>query len=452
MEARSRADEVPVRLSVGYYDPVRDYQAGMQTAERPGVGRVEASLDMPALLSAATARGLAEQRLHALWTARTTLDLRCDWRALTLEPGAVVTVAGQAGRWRVESCEWEAMAVSLRLARVVGGAVPLVEAAGGESVMQIDRPHGATSLIVADLPVYGDELATTPLVVCAAAGAQEGWRSAELLVKDGVTGGLTSMGGTAPPAIMGYVEVPPVAGAGAALMDRRSAVEVTLLNDRMALTGFRDADLLQGGNHALVGQEVLQFGDAERIGERRWRLTRLLRGRRGTEWAMGLHEEGERFLLLDAVTLVEVPSSELAVGATLRLAAIGIGDATPAEAEEVVEGQALLPLSPAHLRVWALDASGSAWRMSWIRRSRVGWRWIDAIDAPLGEERERYAVSLARAGSVFRAAETSGAAWLYDSDAVGADRSAGISGEVVVTIRQIGTYGVGRSTSARFVL
>lgn len=452
VDARSRAEDVPVRLNAGYYDPARDYQAGVQTAERPGVGRVEVSLDLPALLTANTARGLAEQRLRALWAARTTLDVRCDWRALTLEPGALVTVAGEGGRWRIERCEWEAMAVRLRLARVAGGAAPAVEAAGGESVSQIDRPHGATSLIVADLPAFGDEAATAPLVVCAAAGGGEGWRAAELFAEDGATGALTSLGGTAPPAVMGQVGVLPAAKAGAALMDRRSAVEVTLLNDGMTLTGVEDADLLQGSNPALLGREVIQFGGAERIGERRWRLTRLLRGRRGTEWAMGLHEEGERFLLLDAVTLVDVPSSHLAVGTSVRIDAIGIGDAAPVEAEEWVTGQAMLPLSPAHVRVRAVDASGSAWRMDWIRRSRVGWRWRDFIDAPLGEEQERYAVSLSHAGAVFRAVETSGAGWLYDAEAVRADRAAGIGGEVAVTIRQIGTYGAGQPATGRFVL
>jgi hypothetical protein len=56
--------------------------------------------------------------LQALWTGRRALELRCDWRALTLEPGAVVTVEGQSGRWQIERSEWEAMGVRLSLRQV----------------------------------------------------------------------------------------------------------------------------------------------------------------------------------------------------------------------------------------------------------------------------------------------------------------------------------------------
>jgi hypothetical protein len=49
---RARAEDVPVRMSVRHYDPARDYQAGLQTSERGGAGRVERDLDLPASLSA----------------------------------------------------------------------------------------------------------------------------------------------------------------------------------------------------------------------------------------------------------------------------------------------------------------------------------------------------------------------------------------------------------------
>lgn len=106
--SRGRAEEVPVRLIARHYDPARDYQAGAQTAERPGAGRIEANLDLPATLDAGVARSLAEARLQRLWAARNAMELRCDWRALTLDPGTVVAVAGQAGRWRIDYSEWEA--------------------------------------------------------------------------------------------------------------------------------------------------------------------------------------------------------------------------------------------------------------------------------------------------------------------------------------------------------
>ena len=51
--------------------------------------------------------------------------------------------------------------------------------------------------------------------------------------------------------------------------------------------------------------------------------------------------------------------------------------------------------------------------MRWTRRSRAGWRWIDGVDAPLGEERERYRVTLASGREVECDAP---ALWVPDAD------------------------------------
>jgi len=446
---RARAEDVPVRMSVRHYDPARDYQAGLQTSERGGAGRVERDLDLPASLSASEARALAEAQVQQLWTGRRTLELRCDWRALTLEPGAVVTIEGQSGRWRIERSEWEAMGVRLALRQVGGAGVLAPPADAGTSISQADVLHGATTLRVADLPMPGDALLTEPLVVAAAAGAQAGWRVAELFVEDATTGGLTSIGGTAPSAIVGTVLATPSAAASPALFDTVSAIDVQLLNGVMTLASADDASLLRGANMALVGGEVIQFGVASQTGPDTWRLTRLLRGRRGTEWAMTGHAGGEAFLLLDQTSLLAIPSSYAAMGSTLLMDAIGIGDTTPATASALVAGQAVLPLSPVHVRA---IQSGGDWQFGWVRRSRIGWQWLDGVDAPLGEAQESYRIDLKRAGAVFRSATVSAPAWTYAAASITADNLAGITGAVTAEIRQIGDFGASRPVTLNFLI
>lgn len=446
---RGRAEDVPIYLSARYYDPARDYQAGVQTAQRPGPGRREGNLDLPAVLDANVARSFAEARLQQLWTGRNVLELRCDWRALTIEAGMVVTVAEQAGRWRIEQSEWEGMGVRLRMRQVGGAGVVASSANAGEGVVQADVSHGVTSLILADVPQPTDEPVNAPVVVAAAAGVSPGWRSAELFVEDIPTGGLTSLGISAAPAIMGQVGALPLQEVSSQLFDLVSAVDVTLLHEDMLLANTDDAALLRGENSALMGQEIIQFGGATQIGPASWRLERLLRGRRGTEWAMSSHITGERFVLLEQDSLFAVPSSYLQTGAQLRLNAIGIGDLSPVQAEETVSGQAIVPLAPVYLRS---DFSSGDWQFDWIRRSRNGWGWNDAVDVPLGEESERYQVQLSQEGTVFRAAEVYAASWVYDAASIVVDQSAGISGAVHVEIRQIGTYGLGRPVAATISL
>lgn len=447
--SRGRAEDVPVRLVAHYYDPARDYQAGAQRAERPGAGRSEASLDLPAALDAGSARAMAEAQLRRLWTGRNGLDMRCDWRALAFDPGMIVPVEGQAGRWRIEQIEWEGMGVRLRLGKIGGAMGAELPASPGEPVLQVDGLHGPTRLVLADLPVVTEEAAATPAVVVVAAGAEPGWRGAELFVEDEVGGGLVSLGGTAAPAIIGGVTRAPEAGVSPGLFDMVSVVEVDLLHDGMQLFSADDAALLAGANRALLGRELLQFGEAHRTGERQWRLTRLLRGRRGTEWAMAGHGIGEDFVLLEEEALFAIPSDHIRIGTDLLIDAIGVGDVVPVRSRAAMEGQALLPLSPVHAR--ALGGE-DGWRIDWTRRSRSGWRWNDGVDAPLGEERELYRLTLGQGGSIIRSVDVAEPGWTYDAATMAGDRARGFGGPVSVEIRQVGTHGMGRSAVAALML
>jgi hypothetical protein len=116
----------------------------------------------------------------------------------------------------------------------------------------------------------------------------------------------------------------------------------------------------------------MQFGRAERVGERRYRLSRLLRGRRGTEWAASGHVAGEAFALLDRETILPVPVPPGAIGADAALFAVGIGDeAGGVSATRTATAESLRPPSPVHLGAERLAGGGDV-RIRWTRRSRLG--------------------------------------------------------------------------------
>lgn len=398
------ADGVPVALSLRHYDAARDYQAGVQRVTRPGPGRSERGIELPAVLAADAARGLAGERLASGWTGRATMVLRCGWAALGLAPGMVMRVADAPGQWRIEEREWEAMAVRLSLRRVPGaGGVMPGGASSGVIVRQVDAPHGVTSLILADLPRLTDGGANAPLVVAAASGGP-GWRSAALFAMSG-TGEAVPIGRSAPRAVIGVADTTLLPGS-VAMVDGQNAMRVTLLAADMELLSADEAGLAQGRNLCLVGRELIQFGAAVQTGEASYRLTDLRRGLRGTEWAMADHAAGEAFLLVEEERLVE-PLAMLGVagevGGTVQLSAIGLGDVEPVVAEVAVTGEALVPPAPVHLTARAVSGG---WVIGWTRRSRAGWRWSSGGDVPLGEESERYAVRVLDGDVVVRSAET----------------------------------------------
>jgi putative tail protein len=397
---RQAAGSLPAEVGIAYHDPARDYQTGLQRATTAGASAAALRSDrraLPAALGADAAKALAEYRLASLWAGRATAKLRLAWRRSGLRPGAHVRIEGAAGLWRVSHWTLERMATALALVRVPGAGPPTVSGASpGRPIGHVDRPHGPTTLRILDLPLGGEQRRDGPDLLVAAAGAEEGWRRAELIASYDGGASWQAAGSTAGAAVMGEA-VGALAPGGPALFDGTSSVEVELLNDSMWLESRDDAALAGGANLAAIGDELIQFGAAEPLGERRFRLSRLLRGRRGTEWAAATHEAGEAFVMIEPDRLAALEAPAAVLGGEARLVGSGIGDGPEgAEAIRAVTGEAMRPPAPVHLAAEALAGGDLAIR--WVRRSRNGWAWLGGADAPLGEESERYRLTLAAAG------------------------------------------------------
>jgi Putative phage tail protein len=437
-KVRTAHANLPNALSVAHYEPDRDYQQGLQRVRRAGGGEREDRIDLPLTMSAAPLKALAGAALSRGQEGQRRANIRLPWKALDIRPASLVTLPDDETVWRVSSVALNRMVVEAELVAHSGEAPVMPRADPGTGMLQPDRPHGPTTLLVCDLPVLDDENAVSPRIAVAAAGAGQGWKRASLLtsIDDGIS--WQEAGSTAPAAVMGQTINRLEAGTSL-IEDRVSTLDVVLLHGAMALRDAAQPAILAGDNAALIGHEIVQFARAEPIGTTSYRLSGLLRGRRGTEWAISEHRPGDAFLLLDAdaLAMLTVPTGT----ARLRVLASGVGDDAPASATLEVSGEAVRPLPPAHLRASA--GEDGAIRIHWVRRSRVGWRWIDGVDAPLGEERERYLVTTAPDVGPAVAAETA----MPEHSLSGAMRetmvAAGAS-RITVLVQQIGSHAVSR--------
>lgn len=410
-------DVVPSSVTVAHYDPARDYQIGVQRARRPG-GVRDDRVELAAALDAATARTLAQDRLarHAVERVRRIVTLGPE--ALTITPGNIVRIDGEAGRWRVIEAAWEAMAVRLTCVPLGQGG-PILPASPGRIARAADRVIGATRLIAFEAPPLTDELLSAPRLSVVAAGGP-GWRQAELAysLDDGAS--WTALGPTALPGIIGVVSaVTP--GGGGALVDRRGRFDVQLVED---LADADDAALDAGANLAWIDGELIQFAQARPLGDKRWRLSGLRRGLRGTEAMIGQAAPGASFVLIapGSVRTLDVPIEML--GRSVRFLAHGLGDPVEGvQASAAVTGLSVLPPPPVGWRC-RRGADGRV-TIGWTRRSRIGWRWLDRVDAPLGEETERYRITIGD-----RVEELTSPMW-----------SGTVADGTRVAIRQIGTWG-----------
>jgi hypothetical protein len=430
---RQAAGTLNAALTIGYSDPALDYQRGSQSARRDVPARRAGAIDLPAAVDAATARGIVEARLAREWAGRTTARMALPWRHLDLAAGAIVTVPGQGGRWRIAERAFEAMALTITARRLPAAAGDAPPASAGAGLHPPDLVQGPTTLALLDLPSLGDDPAAAPTLLVAAAGGSAGWRKAALTLSLDDGASWQVIGGTAPPAVIGRAATR-LAPAGGALRDGAHGVDIELLHDGMALAGSDATGISARANLALLGDELIQFATAVRIGPRLFRLGGVLRGRRGSEWAMAGHAAGERFVLVDAAALLPVPLPLSAIGHTIRVSASGTGDAGPAEAAIAFQARALRPPPPVALTATPMPDGSLA--IGWTRRSRAGWDWLDATDAPLAEEAERYRLTVSRPGGTALAL-TVGAP---SASLSAAQLSAiGGAGPVTIAVAQVGT-------------
>jgi Putative phage tail protein len=436
---------IPEVVTLGYNDVGRDYLIGSQRARRDGASRREVRVELPAALDAAAAKTLAEARLTRFWAERSRASVTLPWRMLTVGPGDMVVIPDLAGMWRVARVTFEAMVVRLDLMLQVPMSAVVATADAGRNRAQIDLPHGPTTLQVIDLPQLSDAAETSASVVIAANGATGGWRRASLMTS--IDGGVTyaDAGSTALPAIMGQTVTVLNAGLGAgetALIDRVNSVEVQMIHAGLSLHDADGDALLGGENLAMIGDELVQFGRAEPLGNGRWRLSELWRGRRGTEWAAGSHAASSPFVLIEAIALAPLPV-QAAVGG-VRVMATGVGDPTGVVAVGPGQvGAATRPLTPVAMTV---VPSGGDVMIGWTRRSRDGWRWADAIEVPLAEESERYRVTKIAAGRADLTIEVAGPTWTYTSAERSADLVAGAA-TAVISVVQVGASGVSHAAA-----
>lgn len=430
---RSRSEGRTAGMAaIRYYDPARDYQPGLQhTDNAPLHAR---TFQFPGAFSASDARLLAQRANRRAATGQERLSWRCAELDPEIAPGTLVTIPGFAGIFMVAGWEWRERGVELDLVRHRIGSEEVAVADPGSGWTPPDRLPSPTSLRVFETPWDGFGNAKARSVYAAAGAATGRWSGCALYAER--ERALTPLGLAARDrAVMGALSEP-LKASSAMRFEPEASLQLHLIDHDAALASCSLAELAQGSNRLLVGSEVLQFQNAEPLGEGGWLLTGLLRGRGGTEiHALAGHATGAAATLLDT-RLLALGENALAM-ATESFAAIGLGDEEPALAEVENAGASLRPPSPVHAHM-TVAADGSL-DCSWVRRARGQWNWPDEVDLPLVEEMEVYEVG-------FGAIDAPHRLWAAPSpsfhlESVTSDALLSSHGPGPFWVRQVGSFG-----------
>ena len=400
---RGQETELPHEVSFGFTDGAADYRRSAVTSRRlTGGSNRTLHSDFAVVTDDAAATRRADIWLQDLWAGRESAEFSLGMRQLSLTPGDVVGVTINARRRLFEigelvdtesrkvtarSIDPEVFSVPLFAPRVKPPAIP--PALGPVQALVLDLP----SLDASEPPVL------TRLAVFADPwpGSVSVWRSADGLSFERAATAFA-------PSIIGETLDPLPAGP-TSRWDRGNTVRVQLYGG--ALTSLTDARVLDGANAAAVlnaagGWEIVQFANAELVGDRIYRLSRLLRGQAGSEYAIASPlAAGAPFVVLDD-HLIQLASGLGALDRAihLRIVATGRSHDDPSALSLTVTPQAaaLMPLSPVHVRATRGD---DGIYVSWIRRTRHdGDNW--AVEVPLGEDSESYVLEILSGTTVVR--------------------------------------------------
>lgn len=227
------------------------------------------------------------------------------------------------------------------------------------------RVIGDTVLNFIDCPILSDSDDKLGYYI-AVTGATENWSGA--LVELSIDGGNTFT-----QSYQGYAEsVSGVVTVGCGVHsvyypDVKNTITVKLTTSDLTLESASLSQMMSRANLAIVGNELINFGDINEISEGVYEISNLLRGRKGTEVAS--HLAGERFVLLERQALYFIPADLYLLNRQLTFKATSYGKDTSTTSQHSFSGVSQKERKPNYLQARRV---GGNIEISWQGAGRLG--------------------------------------------------------------------------------
>jgi hypothetical protein len=446
---RAQESDLPCASRLAYVDSDTHEQAVTEARRLvTGSDRV-ASSTLPLVMNAAEASGIGERLLQDAWVMRETASFALPPSLLALDPADEVLLwtSGRVRRLRLTEIEdsetraVSAVATDPSLYETVTGAARSVSATG-----MLQQP-GRPLVVFLDLPLLTDT--QNPSAPFAAAFADP-WPGTVPVYKDHA----------ASPA----VRLTAAAAIGETLdnfwsgpLNRWDLVNSLYLKlFHGALQSAPDVQVFGGANALALENadgewEIVQFANAELIAPDEWRLSRLLRGRQGSEQAMRRPvAAGARVVVLDnALKQVPLSLAEARMPHTFTYGPAGkpVTDTSFQTVSRTFAAAGLIPPAPCHLG-FAWTAGGDL-VLSWLRRDRSPAANQITFAQTLASDPLLFDVEILSNGSVVRLFEAVPQnSQVYTAAEQAADFPSGLPNPLTVRVAQRSSVvGRGRATT-----
>lgn len=432
VETFLQEEEIPQVVEVTYTERDADWMKNVLYAKRMDDAinsRDIKKVDLKMSVSTNMAAELAHKTLRRLWTERSEYEFNLPPKYLNLTPGDAVQITDAnsaihnlylkeitnqadnvlACKGRSNSTTGYESPASTILAtttsavttQVPKGTAIMAEVFEIPALNDIDAEE-ITFYVVAD-PFDGDAFAGATLEQF----VNNQWIERLVSFRDGTIGRTTGIGNDT----VGVYRCQ-----NPWQWDYENVINVFMLTGPGALTSKTEAQVYDGENWALIGDEIVGFQDVQDFGDGTYYLKTLLRGLRGTEYYCAFNRPmGERFILLGKQDIAAYTQPVSAVSSTYNFR-IRSNDTSiePVPFEVSTTGKTLYPWAPVHV---STEISGNNINFKWIRRDRINNGWQSLSDVENSEDNESYNLDIydSTGGTLYRTISTNVASTDYTS-------------------------------------
>jgi len=398
-------------ITVTAFNPENKFEATAQPARlNSGDAQGQATIDYPLTLLPDEARQAAERALFVEQASRARANFSLPPKYAYLDPTTLASLTEDSVtnrlRW-VEVQGW--LPGPIKVSAVRDNADAYYPSLVGSNVTQdieVSFPS-QTVLVLIDTVTLKDTHDAPLLYVAACRVSSDGeWPGCSIYRDKG--SGYELEASFSIESTMGRA-ASVLASADWTVWDETNTVDVDLYTGTLA--SATELEVLNGANLAILGDELIQFKTATQPDSvtypKRWRLSGLLRARRGTDFGVATHATNEKFVLIDVNTIptIEMSLADRDVSANWKAVTSGeqVGDAN--YTAFTWAANILKPLSVVNVE-GTRDGSSNL-TITFSRRTRIGSdAWIPAGESgPLGEENERYEIDVMSGATVLRTIE-----------------------------------------------
>jgi hypothetical protein len=425
--------EVPIsslsdEVNLSYLDLNNQYNKGSQRQRRNNdVSSKEQGINLPIVMDSVEARAIASRLLWSEWNQR--LRVRFEVPALEyidkLREGDVARLNALGEDWEVlihkidrganlmMRCEGTVEDKNMLAGYPVGEDVNLLMSGGGEDGGYAGANPSMFSPAVNFVPFECRPLKEahlrTPGFYFAVCSADSRFNFNGAVLFESIDGEnyerITTVTGAAH---MGYMTAYTGKTAYHGQWDRVNEITVEFLSGTPQ--SVTEIEVLNGSNRAIFGREVIAFETATHVSGTTYKLTKLLRGLRGTEAFIGEMDSAVTarmpFVMLNQpfVHFHEVPAA--AIGQTRHYKMVPFGSTPEEQLAQTIFVQALnvKPMPPMSLAK-TLDGANNA-TITWVPRYRSMVSIIGPGGRPSGEPKEEFRTEILDGGATVQRTKT----------------------------------------------